>query len=193
MSTVGPNLSCSVFSRIFILYFHNNGMVAEAVIASLVERRTRDRNVASSNPGRRCGRDLILWADSYSVSVPPRVTAMARKRPRSYCQKCRRRVTPKHAYSLDPTKSESADYAAVQVQWGNLSGNELTHNSSGNTLPQSSQLSEPQESADRGWMVQYSSKILASEEKATICCWGWSFIPPTPTNNIVFHSTHPYQ
>ena len=26
-------------------------------------------------------------------------------------------VTPKHAYTLDPTKSEWADYAAVQAVW----------------------------------------------------------------------------
>ena len=36
-----------------------------------------------------------------------------------------------------------ADYAAVQAQCGNLSGNELTRNSSGNTRSQSSQLAEP--------------------------------------------------
>ena len=52
-------------------------------------------------------------------------------------------VIPKHAYTLDPSKSEWADYAAVQAECGNLSGNELTHNSSGNTWPQSSQLAEP--------------------------------------------------
>ena len=40
-----------------------------------------------------------------------------------------RQVTPKHAYTLDPMKSEWADYA-VQA-W------------SGNTRPQSSQLAEP--------------------------------------------------
>ena len=52
------------------------------------------------------------------------------------------RFTHKHAYILDPTKSEWADYAAVQAYCGNLSGNELTHNSSGNIRPQSSQLAE---------------------------------------------------
>ena len=35
-----------------------------------------------------------------SVSVPPRVTAVARKRSRSFCQKCRWQVTAKHAYTL---------------------------------------------------------------------------------------------
>ena len=59
--------------------------------------------------------ELTLSADSYSVSVPPRVTAVARKRPRSFCQECRSHVTPKHAHILDPTKSEWANYAALQA------------------------------------------------------------------------------
>ena len=71
------------------------------------------------------------------------VTAVARKRPRALCQKCRWQVTLKYAYTLNSTKSEGADNAAVQAQCENLSGNELTLNSSGNTRPQSSQLAEP--------------------------------------------------
>ena len=35
-----------------------------------------------------------------SVSVHPRVTAVARKRPRSFCQRHRWQVTAKHAYTL---------------------------------------------------------------------------------------------
>ena len=54
-----------------------------------------------------------------------------------------RQVTPKHAYTSDPLKSEWDDYAAVQAECGNLSGNELTSNSSGNTRLQSSQLADP--------------------------------------------------
>ena len=73
----------------------------------------------------------------------PRATAVVRKRPRSFCQKCRWQVTLKHAYTLDPSKSEWADYAAVQAECGNLSGYELTRNTSGNTRSQSSQLAEP--------------------------------------------------
>ena len=73
----------------------------------------------------------------------PRVTAVARKRPRSFCQKCRWQVTPNHAYTFDPTKSECADSAAVQAWCVNQSGNELTRNSAGNTRSQSSQLAEP--------------------------------------------------
>ena len=51
--------------------------------------------------------------------------------------------SPKHADTLDPSKSEWADYAAVQAECGNLPGNELTRNSSVNTRSQSSQLAEP--------------------------------------------------
>ena len=71
-----------------------------------------------------------------------RVTAVARKRPRSFSKKCRWQVTPKHAYTLDPTKSVGAEYA-MQAECVNLSGNELTRNSSGNTRLQSSHLAEP--------------------------------------------------
>ena len=73
----------------------------------------------------------------------PHFTAVARKRPWSFCQTRRWQATPKHAYTLDLTKSGWADCAAVQALCGNLSGNELTRNSSGNTRPRSSQLSEP--------------------------------------------------
>ena len=51
----------------------------------------------------------------------PHVTAVARERPRSFCQKCRWQVTHEHAYTLDPWKSEWADYAAVQAKCENLS------------------------------------------------------------------------
>ena len=140
-----------------------------------------------------------LCADSYSVSVPPpppRVTAMTRKRPRSFCQKCRWQVTPKHAHTFDLTKSEWADYAAVQAQCGNLSENKLTRNLSGNIRPQLSQLAEPlwtdsgmkewhwfarlistskkkqtkkRQSVNGEWMVEHSSKTLASAEESHHC------------------------
>ena len=73
----------------------------------------------------------------------PRVIAVARKRPRSLCQKCGWQVAPKQAYTLDAVKSEWADYVAVQAHCMNLSGNELTRVSSRNFQPQSSQLAEP--------------------------------------------------
>ena len=60
---------------------------------------------------------------SYRQAIPtlirylfhPRVTAVARKRPRSFCQKCRWQVTPIYAYTPDPTKGDRTDYAAVQA------------------------------------------------------------------------------
>ena len=50
----------------------------------------------------------------------PCVTTVALKRPWSFCQKCRWQVTPKYIYTLDPSKLEWADYAAVQAECGNL-------------------------------------------------------------------------
>ena len=56
----------------------------------------------------------------------------------------RTKVSSKHTlYTFDPAKSEWVDYAVVQAECGNLSGHELTRNSSGNTWSQSSQLAEP--------------------------------------------------
>ena len=108
-------------------------------VACWLECHTRDRQVASSNHSWSDGRifssrvNFVCWL-LFGVRSTARVTAVARKRPRLFCQKCRYQVTPKHAYTFDPMKSEWADYAAVQAQCGNLSGNELTRNSSGNCI-----------------------------------------------------------
>ena len=79
----------------------------------------------------------------FNVHSTPFVTAVAHKRPWSSCQKCRWQVTHKHAYILEPTQLEWADSAAVQAECENLSGNKLTHNSSGSIQPRLSQLTEP--------------------------------------------------
>ena len=73
----------------------------------------------------------------------PCATAVARKRPWSFCQKWRWQVTSKHAYTIDPMKWEWAGYAAVLAYCGNLSRNKLTCNLSWNIWPRSSQLAEP--------------------------------------------------
>ena len=72
-------------------------------VSMLVERRSRDRNVASSNPGRSGGVIFFSRVDFCVLTLircpfHPRVTAAARKRPPSFCQKCRWQVTPKYAY-----------------------------------------------------------------------------------------------
>ena len=75
--------------------------------------------------------ELTLCADSYLVSIPPLCYPVTHKRPWSLCQKCRWQVTPKH---LTPV---------TQAQSGSIRGNKLTCNSSRNTRPQLSQLTEP--------------------------------------------------
>ena len=74
-------------------------------IAQWLERRTRDWKVAGSNPCWSGGRiffssvDFLCWL-LFRYPFHPRVTAVARKRSRSFCQKCRWQVTAKHAYTL---------------------------------------------------------------------------------------------
>ena len=71
--------------------------------ASLMIERLRVR-IPEERRGEFSSPKLTLCACSYSVSVPPRVTAVARKRPRSFYQKCEWQVIPEHAYTLDRTK-----------------------------------------------------------------------------------------
>ena len=74
-------------------------------IAHWLERRTRDWKVASSNPCGSGGRgffsgvNFLCWL-VFRYPFHPRVTAVAHKRSRSFCQKCRWQVTAKHANTL---------------------------------------------------------------------------------------------
>ena len=76
-----------------------------AGIAQWLKRRTRDWRVAGSNPCWSGGRiffsmvDFLCWL-LFRYPLHPRVTAVARKRSRSFCQKYRWQVTAKHAYTL---------------------------------------------------------------------------------------------
>ena len=75
-----------------------------AGIAQWLEHRTRDWKVAGSNPCWNGGRiffsrvDFLCWL-LFRYPFHPRVTAVARKKSRSFCQKCRWQVTAKHAYT----------------------------------------------------------------------------------------------
>ena len=132
--------------------------------------------VPSGAVGKSFSPELTFCVDSYSVSPPPHVTTVACKRPRSFCQKCRWQVTLNHAYTLNSTKSEWADYA-LQAECGNA-------------RPQSSHLAEPlwndpgiksgisvrelistleeeEKSAGGKWMVEHIPRFLANEENAT--------------------------
>ena len=74
-------------------------------IAQWLEHRTRDWKVAGSNPCWNGGRiffsrvDFLCWL-LFRYPFHPRVTTVARKKSRSFCQKCRWQVTAEHAYTL---------------------------------------------------------------------------------------------
>ena len=84
-----------------------------AGIAQWSERRTRDWKVAGSNPCWNGGRiffsrvDFLCWP-LFRYPFHPRVTAVARKKSRSFCQKCRWQVTaktrihPKYVAFIEP-------------------------------------------------------------------------------------------
>ena len=92
------------FCYAFICAFFAN-LLFGAGVAQWLERRTRDWKVAGSNPCRSGGRiffsrvDFLCWL-LFRYPFLHRVTAVARKRSLSFCQKCRWQVTAKHAYSL---------------------------------------------------------------------------------------------
>ena len=85
--------------------------------------------------------EQTFCADSYSVSVPPRVTAVTCKRPWSFCQKCRWQAIHQHAYALDPTLSKWADYCCPGIVWEPIRETNLLATRQG-TLDQSSELAE---------------------------------------------------
>ena len=95
-----------VRSRTRLIYTHVFSVITwGAGIAQWLERRTRDWKVAGSNPCWNGGRiffsrvDFLCWL-LFRYPFHPRVTTVARKKSRSFCQKCRWQVTAKHAYTL---------------------------------------------------------------------------------------------
>ena len=73
----------------------------------------------------------------------PCVAAVARKRPWSFCQKCRWQVTPKHTETLDPVKAELADYAAKALVLKPIRKTSSHATCQESAHPQSSQVMEP--------------------------------------------------
>ena len=107
---------------------------------------TRHRKVTSSKTGRSGGRIFFSRVNFLVLTLircPSclRVTAVARKRPRSFCQRAGGRL---HINTHTPlsNRSRSALTMPLSRQSVKMSGNELTRNSSGNTRIQSSQLAE---------------------------------------------------
>ena len=97
--------SSSRFNELAIKSVKWNGKPKGAGIAQWLEHRTRDWKVAGSNPCWNGGRiffsrvDFLCWL-LFRYPFHPRVTTVARKKSRSFCQKCRWQVTAKHAYTL---------------------------------------------------------------------------------------------
>ena len=78
------------------------------------------RDNSQTHPLGVAGEFFFLQSKLSVLTLTPcplhtRISAVARKRSQSFCQKCRWQVTPKHAYTLDPMKSELAGYGAVQA------------------------------------------------------------------------------
>ena len=86
--------------------------------AGLVIERLRVR-IPAGAAGEFSSPELTLCADSYSMSIPPQCYRSGTWKITVIMPKYRWQVTPKHVYTLDPTKSEWADYA-VQAQYGNM-------------------------------------------------------------------------
>ena len=116
--------------------------------ASWFERRTRDQKVARSNPGRSGGRiffsgvNFVCWL-LFGVHSTLVLLQWHIKDPGHSAKSAGGRSHLNTHTPLTLSKSEWAEYAAVQAECGALSGNELTCNSSGNTQSQLSQLAEP--------------------------------------------------
>ena len=91
-----------------------------AGVACWLERQTRDQKGCEFESQQERLENFLLQDYLCVVTLVrcpfhPRVTAVTRKRPRSFCQKFRWQVIPKHVYTLGITKSEWADYAAVRA------------------------------------------------------------------------------
>ena len=96
----------------FVLQY-NSGIVcwysAGLVIKTLQVRILAEATGEFSSP------EFTVYGDSHLVSILHCITAVAHKRHRSFHQKWRWQVTPEHAYTLDPTNSEWADYAVRET------------------------------------------------------------------------------
>ena len=115
--------------------------------------------------------ELIFCANSYSVSVPPCVMAVARKRPRSFCQKCRWQMTSNMHTPLTQRSWSGLTMLLSRHSVGTYRENKLTHNLPENTGPQSFKLTEPL-CTDHGLKSGISVCRLISTSKKKKCRWG---------------------
>ena len=82
-----------------------------------VQHWTHDQKVASSNPDRSSGRiflarvNFVCW--QFSAGSSPLLPPSHVKDPGHAAKSAGSRLPPRHTFTLDPTKSEWVDYAAV--------------------------------------------------------------------------------
>ena len=95
-------LGSGVHSVLHTLVMSMNLKCYEEWIAQWLERRTRIERSRVRIPAGAAGEfsfpGSTFCADLFQYPFYPRVTAVAHKRPRSFCQKHRWQVTAKHAY-----------------------------------------------------------------------------------------------
>ena len=97
---------CAIIYVTVVLWFKYVTCLWGGGIAQWLECRSRDCKVAGSNPCRSGGIiiffsrvNFLCWL-LFRYPFHSRVTAVARKRSRSFCQMCRWQVTAKHACIL---------------------------------------------------------------------------------------------
>ena len=96
---------CRNFVSMLLQFVYTHLHRIESGDSTVVERRTRGRKVAGSRPGRSGGRifisriNILCWL-LFRWPFHSRVTAVARKRFRSFCQKRRWQITAKHTCTL---------------------------------------------------------------------------------------------
>ena len=110
--------------------------------------RASDWHAADAGSIPRCGKGFFSQSQLCVLTLircpfHPRVIATARKRPRSFCQKCKWQATPIMHTSLTQRSRGGLTKPLPWHSVGTYHENELTRNSSGNTRSQSSQLAEP--------------------------------------------------
>ena len=119
-----------------------------AGIARWLERRTRDRKVASSNPGRAAEEfsspSQLCVLTLIRCPIPPPVLPQWHvKDPGHSAKGAGGRLHLNTNTSLTQSSQSGLTMPLCRHSVGTYQGNELTRSSSKNSLPQSSQLAEP--------------------------------------------------
>ena len=146
-----------------------------------LEHRTRDWKVAGSNPCWNGGRiffsrvDFLCWL-LFRYPFHPRVTTVARKKSRSFCQKCRWQVTAKHAYTLRIEPCFGIGHSLSLIC--QMTSEDIKHqlnNNNNNPAPPGAGIAQWLEHRTRDWKVAGSNpcwnggKIFFS--RVDFLCW----------------------